>query len=109
MARGPDVADPEAAARVHARGVTAGDPRVREDLAPGAELTPPDLFDRLLTGGFRDFELVAHAKIGAHHVFKTRYVGPALLVVQARWARAGDGPWQIREAEITRTAVPAGP
>ena len=32
------------------------------------------------------FELVAHARIGAHHIFKTKFMGPTTLVVQARWA-----------------------
>lgn len=97
-------ADVEAAVREHARRVTARDPGARQDLAPGAELNPGDLLDRLLQDEFRAFELVAHARIGAHHVFKTRYVGPRTMVVQARWVRSPDGRWQIHEAEVVRVA-----
>lgn len=94
--------DVEATAREHARRVASGDARAREDLATDAELTPGDLFDRLLRGGFEGFELVAHARIGAHHLVKTKYVGPMTIVVQARWARSPDGAWRILDAEVTR-------
>jgi hypothetical protein len=40
--------------------------------------------------------------IGAHHVFKTKFVGPTTLVVQARWVAEAGGPWRIREAEVAR-------
>ena len=53
------------------------------------------------------FELVAHARIGAHHIFKTKFLGPTTLVVQARWAEDPGGPWRIREAEVAR--VEGGP
>ena len=41
-------AEPERAARSHAEHVVGRDPRAREDLAPGAEVTPPDLVEWLL-------------------------------------------------------------
>ena len=95
-------AEPERAARSHAEHVVGRDPRARADVAQGAELTPPDLVDWLLSHPFRGYELVAHARIGAHHVFKTKFVGPTTLVVQARWVAEGSGPWRIREAEVSR-------
>ena len=97
------------AARSHGERVVARSSWAREDLAPGAEVTPPDLVDWLLGHPFERFEFVAHARIGAHHIFKTKFVGPTTVVVQARWAAAADGRWQIREAEVTRTeGAPAG-
>jgi len=96
------VIDPETAVRAHARRVVAGDPRAVEDIAPGARLEPADLLDRLLGGGFQDFELVAHARIGAYHFFKTKYVGSTTIVVQARWTRTADEGWRIQEAEVAR-------
>lgn len=101
----PPVDRVEAAVRAHAHRVVTRDPAAREDVAAGAELSPPDLLERLLDGQFEGFDLVAHAKIGAHHVFKTRLVGPAIVVVQARWAEDPDGRWRIREAEVARTAA----
>lgn len=98
----------EAAARAHARGVLAGDPGVRADLVPDAEVEPADLFDRLLGGAFRSFELVAHARIGAHHIFKTRYEGATILIVQARWVLSPGGRWQVHEAQLVRVAVEEG-
>ena len=92
----------EAAVREHARRVEAGDPRARDDVTPGAQIEPPDLLDQLLQAQPGRFELVAHARIGAQHVFKTKYVGSRTVVVQARWAQAPDGRWQVRDAEIAR-------
>jgi hypothetical protein len=91
----------EAAARAHAARLVARDGAARRDLAPGALLDPPEVIERLLAGPFDAFELVAHARIGAHHVFKTKLIGPTTLVVQARWAEDG-GTWRIREIEIAR-------
>jgi hypothetical protein len=93
---------PERAARLHAERVVGRDSRAREDVAPGAEVTPPDLVEWLLGRPFERFELVAHARIGAHHIFKTKFVGPTTLVVQARWSAEDDGRWFIREAEVAR-------
>jgi hypothetical protein len=101
-AAGP--AELEAAVRAHATRVVARDPRAREDVAPGAQLAPPDLLDRLLGATLEAAELVAHARLGAHHVYKTRFNGPVTFVVQARWAAEGDGRWRIREAEVARVA-----
>ena len=98
---------PEQAARSHAEHVVGRDPRAREDLAPGADVTPPDLVEWLLGHPFTGFELVAHARIGAHHIFKTKFVGSTTLVVQARWAAEASGRWRIREAEVAR--VEGGP
>jgi hypothetical protein len=93
----------EDAAQGHAERIVRRDPRAMDDLAPGAEVAPPDLLQWLLGHSFLGFELVAHARIGAHHVFKTKFVGAATtLVVQARWVADGDGRWSIREAEVTR-------
>ena len=92
----------EHAARAHAERVVRRDGRAREDLAPGAEVAPSDLLEWLMARQFRGFELVAHARIGAHHIFKTKFVGPTTLVVQARWAAEADGRWCIREAEVAR-------
>jgi hypothetical protein len=101
---------PEQAARAHAERIVGRDVRVQEDLAPGAEIAPPDLLAWLLDRQFRGFELVAHARIGAHHIFKTKFIGPKTLVVQARWAAADGGGWCIREAEVARVEdEPAGP
>jgi hypothetical protein len=106
--RDGDGSDPEQAARTHAARIVGRDVRAAEDLAPGAEITPPELVEWLVTREFREFELVAHARIGAHHIFKTKFVGPTTLVVQARWA-AVDGRWLIREAEVARVeGAPAG-
>lgn len=92
----------EAAVREHARRVAAGDAGVRSDLAPEAETQPADLLEQLLGEGFSRFELVAHARIGAHHVFKTKYVGARTIVVQARWAQAPDGRWRVLDAGVAR-------
>jgi hypothetical protein len=94
---------PEQAARTHAERVVGRDPRAHEDLASGAEVTPLNLVEWLLAHPFKEFELVAHARIGAHHIFKTKFVGPTTLVVQARWAAEAGGHWRIREAEVART------
>jgi len=102
-ARVADGAGPERAARSHAERVVGRDPRAHEDLASEAEISPPDLVGWLLMHPFTGFELVAHARIGAHHIFKTKFVGPTTLVVQARWAVDAGGSWRIREAEVTRT------
>ena len=102
------MSDVEAVARAHANRVVAGDPGARADFAPEAEMEPADLLDRLLQGGFRRFELVAHARIGAYHIFKTRYDGPATVVVQARWVERPPGRWQVVEAEVARTAAGEG-
>ena len=93
---------PEQAVRAHAERIVGRDVRVREDLAPGAEVAPPNLLEWLLDRSFRGFELVAHARIGAHHIFKTKFMGPTTLVVQARWAAEAGGRWRIREAEVAR-------
>jgi hypothetical protein len=104
-----EATEPEKAARAHAARIVGHDAGAREDLAPGAEITPPDLVTWLVGRGFREFELVAHARIGAHHIFKTKFVGPTTLVVQARWAADDDGRWRIREAEVARVeGAPAG-
>jgi hypothetical protein len=95
--------EPEGRARRHAERVVGRDPRAHEDLASGAEITPPDLVEWLLAHPFSGFELVAHARIGAHHIFKTKYIGPTSLVIQARWAQDAGGGWRIREAEVART------
>ena len=101
---GPDGrAGADQAARAHAERIVGRDERAREDLAPGADVTPQDLVGWLLSQSFARFELVAHARIGAHHIFKTKFVGPTTLVVQARWAAETDGRWRIREAEVART------
>ena len=101
---------PEQAARAHAERIVGRDARAQEDLAPGADVAPPDLLEWLLDRQFRGFELVAHARIGAHHIFKTRFIGPTTLVVQARWAAADGDRWRIREAEVARVEdEPAGP
>ena len=108
-AGGGEGTEPERAARAHAGRIVGRDARAHEDLAPEAEITPPDLVEWLVAREFREFELVAHARIGAHHVFKTKFVGPTTLVVQARWAADADGRWRIREAEVTRVeGAPAG-
>jgi hypothetical protein len=99
--------DPEAAARAHAARIVRRDSEAREDLDPDAEIMPPDLLEWLLAHAFQDFELVAHARIGAHHIFKTKFLGPTTLIVQARWAADPGGRWYIREAEVAR--VEGGP
>jgi hypothetical protein len=81
--------EPTAAAEAHAARVVAGDAAARAALVPDAPIEPGDLYDRLLGGAFRGFELVAHARIGAYHIFKTRYVGT----------------WRIHEAELARVAT----
>ena len=107
--RAGEGAEPERAARAHAERIVGHDASAREDLAPGAEVAPPDLLEWLVARQFRGFELVAHARIGAHHIFKTKFVGPTTLVVQARWAAEVDGRWRIREAEVARVeGAPVG-
>ncbi|HEX2500614.1 MAG TPA: hypothetical protein VHO73_04095, partial [Methylomirabilota bacterium] len=54
-------AEPEGAARSHAERIAGRDWRALEDLAPGAEITPPDLLEWLMGRQFRGTELVAHA------------------------------------------------
>jgi hypothetical protein len=88
----------------HAGCVAARDRRALADLAPGAAVDPPDLFDRLLAASFTGFELVAHARIGAHHLLKTKYLGPTTIVVQARWVEDPGRSWRIHEVEIARVA-----
>jgi hypothetical protein len=97
--------EPTAAAEAHAARVLARDAAARRALVPDAPVEPGDLYERLLAGPFRRFELVAHARIGAHHIFKTRYVGPTTLVVQERWVRGSDGAWRIHEAELARVGT----
>jgi hypothetical protein len=92
----------EAAVRAHAGRVIAGDASARADLAAGAAVAPADLFERLLEAPLTGFELVAHARIGAHHIFKTRYRGSTTLVVQARWVRDPDGYWRAHDVELAR-------
>ena len=94
--------DVEAVVLEHARRVVAGEARAREDLAPDAQVEPPDLIERLLAWQFRASDLVAHARIGAHHIVKTKYEGPMTVVVQARWVRNAAGQWQMVDAEIAR-------
>jgi hypothetical protein len=84
--------------------MVAGDARAREALDAGAEIVPPDLLDRLLGARFRGFELVAHARIGAHHIFKTKYLGRPTVVVQTRWVPVGPERWRIVEVELARVA-----
>ncbi len=99
--------DVEAAVRHHACRILAGDAgEAGADAAPHAELRPADLLEGLCAGGFREFELVAHARIGVHHVYKTRFVGPTVVVVQARWAQDPEGRWRLRDAEVARTETP---
>jgi hypothetical protein len=95
-------AEPERTARSHAERVAGRDRRAFEDLAPGAEVTPRDLLEWLMGCQFGDAELVGHARIGAHHIFKTKFVGATTIVVQARWAADATGRWLIREAEVVR-------
>jgi hypothetical protein len=95
--------EPERMARRHAERVVGRDPRAHEDLASGAEITPADLVEWLLARPFSGFEIVAHARIGSHHIFKTKFIGPTSLVIQARWAADAGGSWRIREAEVART------
>jgi hypothetical protein len=99
--------EPVEAVRAHAERIVAGDGRAHLDVAPGAEVTPPDLVEWLLTQSFVGFELVAHARIGGHHIFKTKFVGPTTVVIQGRWAAEPRGCWRIREAEVAR--VDGGP
>ena len=108
----PGEPGPEQAARAHAQRIIGRDARACEDLGPEAEVTPPDLVEWLLAHPFVSFELVAHARIGAHHIFKTKFIGPTTMVVQARWAAgAAGGHWYIREAEVVRVegGQPDGP
>ena len=100
------MSDVEAAVRAHAGRVVAHDAAAVTDLASGATVEPPDLLERLLGGSFRGFELVAHARIGAHHIVKTKYLGATTIVVQARWVQEpAAGPWRLHEAQITRIAT----
>jgi hypothetical protein len=94
----------ERAVRDHAERVIARDSRVRDDLVPGAPLDPGDLLDQLLAGAFQGYALVAHARIGAHHVFKTRFDGPTTFVVQARWVEDRSGRWRLAEGELAQIA-----
>jgi hypothetical protein len=98
----------EQAARSHAEHVVRRDPQAREDLAPGADVTPPDLVEWLLGHSFKGFELVAHARIGAHHIFKTKFVGPTTLVVQARWAAEAGGAGASAKRRSPVEGGPAG-
>jgi hypothetical protein len=99
------VSDLDAAVDAHARRLVAGDAAARDDLAPDAPIEPADLLDRLLGARLHGFHRVAHARIGAYHVVKVRYVGAPSLVVQACWARDVEGRWRVREVELTRVAV----
>jgi hypothetical protein len=80
--------------------VVAGDAGARDDLEDGAGVSPPDLLDRLLRAGLAGAELVAHARIGAHHILKTRFRGAVTYVVQARWVEDATGRWRIRDLEV---------
>ena len=95
-------AEPELAARTHAERIVGRVRTAFEDLAPGAEVTPPDLLEWLMGCQFREADLVAHARIGTHHIFKTRFVGTTTIVVQARWVADAAGRWLIRDAEVAR-------
>jgi hypothetical protein len=101
------VRDLEAAVDAHARQVLAGDAAARADLVSDVLVEPSDLYDRLLQGSFRGFEVVGHARLGAYHIFKTKYVGPITLVIQERWVQGGDGVWRVHEVELARVAVEA--
>lgn len=102
------VSELEGAVEAHARRVVAGAAGVLADLAPGAAIDPPDLFERLRAARPHGFELVAHARIGAQHIVKTKYLGPRTLVVQERWVRDADGRWRVHEAELARVALENG-
>jgi hypothetical protein len=98
----------EEAALNHGRRVLVRDEGAWEDLVDGAPLEPPDLFDRLLQADFREVALVGHARIGAHHVLKTRFEGALTMVVQARWVKGSAGRWQIHDAELVRVSRERG-
>ena len=93
----------------HARRLAAGDAGALDDIAPGASVEPPDLLHGLLIERFGRFDVVAHARIGAYHIFKTKLVGSRTVVVQARWAQDAAGRWRIAEAEVARVASQPDP
>lgn len=102
-------AEPDRAARTHAERIVNRDRQALADVAPGAEVAPPDLIEWLMGCEFRGAELVAHARIGTHHIFKTKFVGTTTVVVQARWVADAAGRWRVAEAEVARVeGAPTG-
>lgn len=99
------VADIEPRVRAHAEAVLAKNRAASAgDLSPDAPQDPADLYERLDAGTFTRYEIVAHAKIGFHHIYKTKYIGTEAWVVQERWAEQ-DGRWLIRESALLRTEL----
>jgi hypothetical protein len=89
----------EQAAHAHAQHIVAGDSAaIASDCVPHVLQTPEDLYAQLAAAPFERYTIVGHAKIGYHHVFKIRYVGPTVITLHHRLAET-DGKWLVRESE----------
>lgn len=97
----------ETAVAEHARALVAG------DLAQAAGQVVDTARPAVVAGysplarPWRDWEVIAHARVGAYRVVRVRLAGAggAAAVVQLRWKPASDG-WSLVAAELVRSEAP---
>jgi hypothetical protein len=85
----------------HARAVIAGDDATAEAFVASASLAPWRAACASIKGQypFRDFDLLARAKIGMQYMAKTRFHGAhGVSTLLIRWKKL-DGTWTIADAE----------
>lgn len=97
--------DLRADATAHAAALIAGDgPRLARQVAPEARDAVLGLYAGLPP--YREWRLVAQAKVGAYRYLKLRLSGPeGAVVLQQQWRRR-DGGWRVVEVEVV-SAAPA--
>jgi hypothetical protein len=86
----------------HARAIVAGDVSAAEGAVRPAALQAYRLaLDAAASvGPFSAYATTALARLGTQYIAKVRFGGAqGSALMQIRWARAGDGRWQIAEAE----------
>jgi hypothetical protein len=92
--------DLRACVEAHCRALIAGDVAgIAADVAPEARDAVLDQYARL-PRGIATTEIVAYARLGAQRVVKAKLAGrDVTVVIQQRWARAGQG-WQLVAADL---------
>lgn len=86
----------------HARAVVAGDAGAAEGcVRPTALEAYRVAIDAAASvGPFDGYTTPALARLGTQYISKVRFIGGrGSALMQIRWAREGDGRWQIAEAE----------
>jgi hypothetical protein len=86
----------------HARAVVARDVAVAEGCVSPAALEAYRLAigDAARVGPFDEYTTPGLARLGTQYISKVRFNGAqGSALMQIRWAREGDGRWQIAEAE----------